>query len=111
MNVGPTQESDLHVRVVGDAEVGQVGSRVELFEAIRRDRRIEARGAGGDGIPCMRCGCVRGLVAHGEVPFGATGEPLAIRQDSFDWVSHVGCDLLKAPYIGHITVTMADLHL
>ena len=28
---GPTPESDLHVSVV-DAEVGQVGSRVELFE-------------------------------------------------------------------------------
>jgi transposase len=41
MNVGPTQESDLHVSVV-DVEVGQVGSRVELFEEIRRDRRVEA---------------------------------------------------------------------
>ena len=40
-NVGPTQESDLHVSVV-DVEVGQVGSQVELFEAIRRDRRVEA---------------------------------------------------------------------
>src|SRR5664279_5797560 len=40
-NVGPTAESDLHVSVV-DVEVGQVGSRVELFEAIRRDRRVEA---------------------------------------------------------------------
>ena len=40
-NVGPTQESDLHVSVVGDVEVGQVGSRVELFEQIRRDRRTE----------------------------------------------------------------------
>src|SRR5674476_1016384 len=40
-NVGPTQESDLHVSVV-DVEVGQVGSRVELFEAIRRDRRTQA---------------------------------------------------------------------
>src|SRR5665647_1586248 len=40
-NVGPTPESDLHVSVV-DVEVGQVGSRVELFEEIRRDRRVEA---------------------------------------------------------------------
>jgi transposase len=40
-NVGPAPESDLHVSVV-DVEVGQVGSRVELFEEIRRDRRIEA---------------------------------------------------------------------
>ena len=39
-NVGPTLESDLHVTVVV-VEVGQVGSRVELFEAIRRDRRVE----------------------------------------------------------------------
>jgi len=41
-NVGPTPESDFHVSVVVDVEVGQVGSRVELFEAIRRDRRVEA---------------------------------------------------------------------
>src|SRR5665647_985545 len=40
-NVGPTPESDLHVSVV-DVEVGQVGSRVEMFEEIRRDRRVEA---------------------------------------------------------------------
>src|SRR5665647_2273935 len=40
-NVGPTPESDLHVSVV-DVEVGQVGSRVELFEEIRRGRRVEA---------------------------------------------------------------------
>src|SRR5665811_1837342 len=40
-NVGPTPESDLHVSVV-DVEVGQVGSRVELFEEIRRDRRTQA---------------------------------------------------------------------
>ena len=39
-NVGPTPESDLHVTVVV-VEVGQVGSRVELFEAIRRDARLE----------------------------------------------------------------------
>src|ERR1019366_6666483 len=38
-NVGPTQESDLHVSVYADGEVSQVGSRVELFEEIRRDRR------------------------------------------------------------------------
>src|SRR5674476_824130 len=41
-NVGPTQESDLHVSVFTGGEVSQVGSRVELFEEIRRDRRIEA---------------------------------------------------------------------
>src|SRR5664280_2179291 len=40
-NVGPTQESDLHVSVYADGEVSQVGSRVELFEEIRRDRRSE----------------------------------------------------------------------
>src|SRR5664279_3041451 len=40
-NVGPTQESDLHVSVYADGEVSQVGSRVELFEEIRRDRRAE----------------------------------------------------------------------
>src|SRR5664280_2948476 len=40
-NVGPTQESDLHVSVYADGEVSQVGSRVELFEGIRRDRRTE----------------------------------------------------------------------
>src|SRR5664280_2810536 len=40
-NVGPTQESDLHVSVYADGEVSQVGSRVELFEEIRRDRRTE----------------------------------------------------------------------
>jgi hypothetical protein len=34
-------ESDLHVSVYADGEVNQVGSRVELFEAIRRDRRTE----------------------------------------------------------------------
>ena len=39
-NVGPTPESDLHVGVVV-VEVGQVGTRVELFEAIRRDARVE----------------------------------------------------------------------
>src|SRR5665811_925569 len=41
-NVGPTQESDLHVSVFTGGEVSQVGSRVELFEEIRRDRRVEA---------------------------------------------------------------------
>src|SRR5665811_1391435 len=40
-NVGPTQESDLHVSVYADGEVSQVGSRVELFEEIWRDRRSE----------------------------------------------------------------------
>src|SRR5674476_1327349 len=40
-NVGPTQESDLHVSVYADGEVSQVGSRVELFEEIRHDRRSE----------------------------------------------------------------------
>src|ERR1035437_1373438 len=40
-NVGPTQESDLHVSVFTGEEVSQVGSRVELFEVIRRDRRAE----------------------------------------------------------------------
>src|SRR3954449_8547808 len=39
-NVGSTPESDLHVGVVV-VEVGQVGTRVELFEAIRRDARVE----------------------------------------------------------------------
>src|ERR1035437_2702214 len=40
-NVGPTQESDLHVSVYADGEVSQVGSRGELFEEIRHDRRSE----------------------------------------------------------------------
>jgi transposase len=39
-NIGPTPESDLHVGVVV-VEVGQVATRVELFEAIRRDARLE----------------------------------------------------------------------
>jgi len=35
------QESDLHVSVYADGEVGQVGSRVEVFEEIRRDHRTQ----------------------------------------------------------------------
>ncbi len=40
-NVGPTLGSDSHVRCVVDVGVGQVRSRVELFEDIRRDQRRE----------------------------------------------------------------------
>ena len=40
-NVAPTLGSDSHVRFFGDVGVGQVRSRVELFEDIRRDERLE----------------------------------------------------------------------
>jgi 4-hydroxy-tetrahydrodipicolinate reductase len=45
-----------------------------------------ARGARVDGIP-VHALRLRGLVAHQEVLFGATGELLTIRHDSFDRVS------------------------
>jgi 4-hydroxy-tetrahydrodipicolinate reductase len=45
-----------------------------------------ARGARVDGIP-VHALRLRGLVAHQEVLFGATGEMLTIRHDSFDRVS------------------------
>ena len=45
-----------------------------------------ARGASVDGIP-VHALRLRGLVAHQEVLFGATGELLTIRHDSFDRVS------------------------
>jgi 4-hydroxy-tetrahydrodipicolinate reductase len=45
-----------------------------------------ARGARVDGIP-VHALRLRGLVAHQEVLFGATGELLSIRHDSFDRVS------------------------
>jgi 4-hydroxy-tetrahydrodipicolinate reductase len=45
-----------------------------------------ARGARVDGIP-VHALRLRGLVAHQEVLFGATGELLTVRHDSFDRVS------------------------
>lgn len=69
-----------------------------------------ARGARVDGIPvhAMR---LRGLVAHQEVHFGATGEALTIRHDSFDRVSFMPGVLEGVRQVGrHPGVTVGLEH-
>jgi 4-hydroxy-tetrahydrodipicolinate reductase len=59
-----------------------------------------ARGARVDGIP-VHALRLRGLVAHQEVLFGATGELLTIRHDSFDRVSFMPGVLEGVRQVGH----------
>ena len=47
-----------------------------------------ARGANVDGVP-VHAVRTRGMVAHEEVIFGAQGQSLTIRQDSYDRTSFV----------------------
>ena len=54
-NVDPTQVSDLHVSVV-DVEVGQVGSRVELFESALLPIRPSLLGGVGDELTTLHRG-------------------------------------------------------
>ena len=89
---------ELHHPDKVDAPSGTAARTASLIARARRDAalgdvpdatssdRDGARGARVDGIPVHSLR-LRGLVAHQEVLFGATGELLTIRHDSFDRVS------------------------
>jgi len=75
----PARTASLSARARQDAGLGDVP------DATASDPD-GARGARVDGIP-VHALRLRGLVAHQEVLFGASGEMLTIRHDSFDRVS------------------------
>jgi dihydrodipicolinate reductase len=89
---------ELHHPDKVDAPSGTAARTASLIARARRDAGLGdvpdattadpdgARGAQVDGIP-VHAVRLRGLVAHQEVMFGATGELLTIRHDSFDRVS------------------------
>src|ERR1035437_7215805 len=89
---------ELHHPDKVDAPSGTAARTASLVARARRDAGLGdvpdatssdpggARGARVDGIP-VHALRLRGLVAHQEVLFGATGELLTIRHDSFDRVS------------------------
>ena len=89
---------ELHHPDKVDAPSGTAARTATLIAQARRDADLGdvpdattsdpsgARGARVDGIP-VHAVRLRGLVAHQEVMFGATGETLTIRHDSFDRVS------------------------
>jgi 4-hydroxy-tetrahydrodipicolinate reductase len=89
---------ELHHPDKVDAPSGTAARTASLIAGARQDAGLGAipdattsdpdgaRGARVDGIP-VHALRLRGLVAHQEVLFGATGELLTIRHDSFDRVS------------------------
>src|SRR5665647_2679360 len=89
---------ELHHPDKVDAPSGTAARTASLIAQARRDADLGdvpdattsdpagARGARVDGIP-VHAVRLRGLVAHQEVMFGASGEMLTIRHDSFDRVS------------------------
>ncbi len=89
---------ELHHPDKVDAPSGTAARTASLIARARQDADLGgvpdattsdpdgARGARVDGIP-VHALRLRGLVAHQEVLFGATGELLTIRHDSFDRVS------------------------
>jgi 4-hydroxy-tetrahydrodipicolinate reductase len=89
---------ELHHPDKVDAPSGTAARTASLIARARQDAGLGAvpdattsdpdgaRGARVDGIP-VHALRLRGLVAHQEVLFGATGELLTIRHDSFDRVS------------------------
>ncbi|HEY8651909.1 MAG TPA: 4-hydroxy-tetrahydrodipicolinate reductase [Dermatophilaceae bacterium] len=89
---------ELHHPDKVDAPSGTAARTASLIAQARRDADLSsvpdattsdpggARGARVDGIP-VHAVRLRGLVAHQEVMFGALGEMLTIRHDSFDRVS------------------------
>jgi 4-hydroxy-tetrahydrodipicolinate reductase len=89
---------ELHHPDKVDAPSGTAARTASLIARARQDAGLSdvpdattsdpdgARGARVDGIP-VHALRLRGLVAHQEVLFGATGELLTIRHDSFDRVS------------------------
>jgi 4-hydroxy-tetrahydrodipicolinate reductase len=89
---------ELHHPDKVDAPSGTAARTASLVARARRDAQLGdvpdatasdpdgARGARVDGIP-VHALRLRGLVAHQEVLFGAAGELLTIRHDSFDRVS------------------------
>ena len=89
---------ELHHPDKVDAPSGTAARTASLIARARRDAALGdvpdatisdpdgARGARVDGIP-VHALRLRGLVAHQEVLFGARGEMLTIRHDSFDRVS------------------------
>ncbi|KGN34700.1 dihydrodipicolinate reductase [Knoellia sinensis KCTC 19936] len=89
---------ELHHPDKVDAPSGTAARTAELMGAAREKAGLGtvpdattsdpdgARGARAHGIP-VHSVRLRGLVAHQEVLFGATGEMLTIRHDSFDRVS------------------------
>ena len=91
---------ELHHPDKVDAPSGTAARTASLIARARKDADLGgvpdatssdpdgARGARVDGIP-VHALRLRGLVAHQEVLFGATGELLTIRHDSFDRVSFI----------------------
>jgi 4-hydroxy-tetrahydrodipicolinate reductase len=89
---------ELHHPDKVDAPSGTAARTASLIARARQDAALGAvpdattsdpdgaRGARVDGIP-VHALRLRGLVAHQEILFGATGELLTIRHDSFDRVS------------------------
>jgi 4-hydroxy-tetrahydrodipicolinate reductase len=89
---------ELHHPDKVDAPSGTAARTASLIARAREDAGVGdvpdattsdpegARGARVDGIP-VHALRLRGLVAHQEVLFGATGELLTIRHDSFDRIS------------------------
>jgi 4-hydroxy-tetrahydrodipicolinate reductase len=89
---------ELHHPDKVDAPSGTAARTASLIARARQDADLDAvpdattsdpggaRGARVDGIP-VHALRLRGLVAHQEVLFGAKGEMLTIRHDSFDRVS------------------------
>ena len=89
---------ELHHPEKVDAPSGTAARTAQIIAAARSEGGLAAvpdatthdpdgaRGARVDGIP-VHSVRLRGLVAHQEVLFGAEGEQLSIRHDSFDRVS------------------------
>ena len=107
-----------------DAPSGTARRTAELMAAARADAGLGpmpdataaasalpgARGADVDGVP-VHAVRLRGLVAHQEVLFGAAGEMLTIRHDSFDRVSFMPGVLTAVRSVaGHPGVTVGLEH-
>jgi 4-hydroxy-tetrahydrodipicolinate reductase len=102
---------ELHHPDKVDAPSGTAGRTASLIARARHDAALGevpdattsdpdgARGARVDGIP-VHALRLRGLVAHQEVLFGATGELLTIRHDSFDRVSFMPGVLVGVRRVG-----------
>jgi 4-hydroxy-tetrahydrodipicolinate reductase len=101
---------ELHHPTKADAPSATARRTAELIAKARADAKLDpmpdatsdqvlgARGAAVDGVP-VHSVRMRGLVAHQEVLFGAAGETLTIRHDSFDRASFMPGVLTAIRYV------------
>ncbi|AYY12790.1 4-hydroxy-tetrahydrodipicolinate reductase [Actinobacteria bacterium YIM 96077] len=102
---------ELHHPNKVDAPSGTAMRTARMIAEARRDAGLPAapdatessmdgaRGADVDGVP-VHAVRLRGLVAHEEVLFGAVGETLTLRHDSFDRVSFMPGVLIGVRNVG-----------